>query len=87
MRDTVDKILRNEAERLHDKSKDKGLMKEDLTYLNALIHTYKTFIGESVAGSPPEPPPEEQSTAQLLASLSTPTSKKSAQTKLDGKAE
>lgn len=65
MRDTVDKILNVEATRLFEKSRDKGLAGSDLQFLNALIATYKNFIGEP----PGEQAPEQQSVDQLLASI------------------
>lgn len=45
MRDTVDKLLNNEANRLYEKSLQQGLSETDLKYLNALINTYSTFVG------------------------------------------
>lgn len=66
MRDTVDKILRREAERLYEKSQTTGLADVDLKYLNSLIATHKAFIGDVV---PAPTAPAQQSTADLLASL------------------
>ena len=73
MRDTVDKILGTEAERLLAKAKLTGLDQNDLSFLDKLISTHKNFIGESPSSDKPaEVPPEKQSTASLLDSLSTP---------------
>lgn len=64
MRDTVDKILRTEADRLLAKSKLTGLEQSDLAFLDKLISTHKNFIGESA--TPQELPPEKQDLASLL---------------------
>lgn len=65
MRETVDKILNNEADILYRKSQDKGLQESDLKYLNALIGVYERFVGAHTE----EPEPEAQDTQALLEAL------------------
>jgi len=64
MRDTVEKILHTEADRLLNKAKIDGLTQTDLAFLDKLILTHKNFIGESITS------PEQQDTAALLLNLS-----------------
>jgi len=68
MRDTVEKILHTEADRLLNKAKIDGLTQTDLAFLDKLILTHKNFIGESA--TPQETSPEQQDTAALLLNLS-----------------